>query len=288
MKQQLRYLLLVSIFLPVLAAQASAQAEPRVSPPDTVTSIPFDLRDGFLVVVEGRIGPIEHLRFILDTGSTQTVVAQKIADQLSLERQRSSLISFTQRVEADWAQIPSIQVGPIEISAVRMRVGDLGRYSDFARDVDGIIGMDLLYKCSKILIDYQGRTVRFQLRRVSEEQSFKNSNGLLVPLQVQHQFVRLLVDTGFQGILLYEQRLLARLHHIEVSETDNVRIGRLSGRRGVLAGLRIGSDESKVPIFLIGGRTDAVPAGIDGYFNPRALKAQKIELNFEQMRLRWQ
>jgi hypothetical protein len=44
--------------------------------------LPFKLSDGLLIVVEGRIGTLGKLKFILDTGATRSVVDRKVADKL--------------------------------------------------------------------------------------------------------------------------------------------------------------------------------------------------------------
>jgi gag-polyprotein putative aspartyl protease len=68
-----------------------------IAGPETSNVEAFDLREGFLIVVDGRIGPLEHLKFILDTGASHTVVSRKIADQLALSREPGSVIKFSEK-----------------------------------------------------------------------------------------------------------------------------------------------------------------------------------------------
>lgn len=46
--------------------------------------LPFKLYQGYLFVVEGRIGPAKKLQFILDTGVTHSIVDQKLTGTLHL------------------------------------------------------------------------------------------------------------------------------------------------------------------------------------------------------------
>jgi predicted aspartyl protease len=251
-------------------------------------TVPFDLRHDFLAVVEGRIGPLEHRKFILDTGASTTLVSHAIASQLSLRRQKGTVVNYQRNVPIEWAIFPEVQIGPILATDIRLMVADLTRFSDFAQDVDAVIGLDLLSKFQSIQIAYQARTIRFRVYGNSLRVTLPRANSFLVSVQVQNRWVRLLLDTGLQGVLLYEERLRNRLPDLEQTNRTQVRIGPLSGHRVFLPGLRIGSEESKIPVYLIAGRTDAVPADIDGYLGPRALNTQWVELDFDHMVMRWQ
>jgi len=251
-------------------------------------TVPFDLRHDFLVVVAGRIGPLEHRKFILDTGASTTLVSHAIASQLSLPRQKGTVVNYQRNVPIEWAIFPEVQVGPILATGMRLMVADLTRFSAFAQDVDAVIGLDLLSKFQSIQIAYQARTIRFRVHGNSLRVALPRANSFLVSVQVQNRRARLLLDTGLQGVLLYEERLRNRLPDIEQTGRTQVRIGPLSGHRVFLPGLQIGSEESKIPVYLIAGRTDAVPSDIDGYLGPRALNPQWVELDFEHMIMRWQ
>src|SRR5208282_166553 len=109
-------LLLSAVTLP--GCRLCAQSE-RVSPgterpsvPAAVANdergpkgIPFDLLDGFLIAVEGRIGPLEHLKFILDTGVTRTVLDRKVADRLHLACLPREVLNYNRAVTVEWATI---------------------------------------------------------------------------------------------------------------------------------------------------------------------------------------
>ena len=60
-----------------------AQQNLLMSDAARTNAIPFQLEGGFLIEVEGRIGQLEGLKFILDTGATHSVIDRRIADRLS-------------------------------------------------------------------------------------------------------------------------------------------------------------------------------------------------------------
>jgi len=55
----------------------------------TNLTMPFELVAGFLVVVDGQIGDLNGLKFILDTGATYSLIDRKVADSCSDAREKS-------------------------------------------------------------------------------------------------------------------------------------------------------------------------------------------------------
>jgi hypothetical protein len=51
--------------------------------PDAI-SIAMKLRDGFLVVAKGSIGPLNDLTFLLDTGTSRTLIDSHVSKKLQL------------------------------------------------------------------------------------------------------------------------------------------------------------------------------------------------------------
>jgi predicted aspartyl protease len=284
------WLLLSSVVLlaPNSYSQVTASLAGAIDGPETSNVKTFDLRKSFLIVVDGRIGPLEHLKFILDTGASHTVVSRKIADQLAVSREAGSVINFQRKLPAEWARFPEVQVGPIVATDARMMVADLNQYSEFAKDIDAIAGLDLLSRCQRVQIDYEAKLVAFQARNGASQDPLFQAKGIFVTLMLHDQPVHLLVDTGFQEIALFEERLGPRMHGRDVQQLAPVKIGSLVGGVVRFPELQLGSVGPNPPVFLVRGKTEAVPAGMDGYLGPRALGAKRIELDFGSMMLRWQ
>jgi hypothetical protein len=259
-------------------------SKPSVSP-----TIPFELVSGFLVVVNGEIGNLHGLKFILDTGASHSLIDRKIADTLRLRRRSGEVISFDRRISVEWADIPELRVGPLRDEAVRIMVVKLAEYSEFAEHVDGIIGLDLLSKSRRFSIDYDRRTVSFQLE---ENGTPEHSPAVcfVIPLILQGAPVHLVVDTGLQGILLlYEHRLRKRLPNMRIEgKPSTVLMGRLRTTQVRLPGLQIVGEQVATTVFLIDGPDEDSLPGVDGYLGPMALHAKRIEFDFDARVLRWQ
>jgi len=257
--------------------------KPSVSP-----TMPFELVSGFLVVVNGEIGNLHGLKFILDTGASHSLIDRKVADTLRLRRRSGKVISFGRRISVEWSDIPELRVGPLRAEAVRIMVVKLAEYSELAEHADGIIGLDLLSKGRRFSIDYDRRTVSFQL---DEDGTPERSPSVcfVVPLVVQGVPVHVVVDTGLQGILLYENRLRKRLPKMRIEgESTNAAMGRLRATQVRLPGVQIVGAQVATTVFLIDGPDEDALPGVDGYLGPAALQAKRIEFDFDAGVLRWQ
>ena len=257
--------------------------KPSVSP-----TMPFELVSGFLVVVNGEIGNLHGLKFILDTGASHSLIDRKVADTLRLRRRSGKVISFGRRISVEWADIPELRVGPLRGEAVRIMVVKLAEYSELAEHADGIIGLDLLSKGRRFSIDYDRRAVSFQLE---EDGTPEHSPSVcfVVPLVVQGVPVHVVVDTGLQGILLYENRLRKRLPKMRIEgESTNAAMGRLRATQVRLPGVQIVGAQVATTVFLIDGPDEDALPGVDGYLGPAALQAKRIEFDFDAGVLRWQ
>jgi predicted aspartyl protease len=267
--------------VPPLHAQA-----PGKSP--ATSTIPFQLRAGFLVVVNGQIGELEGLKFIVDTGASFTFIDRKVADRLKLPRRPGKTTNFDREVPVEWAVVPDLRVGPVRIGALRVMVAKLGEYSEFAQDVDGIIGLDVLGRSEKISIDYEMRTIAWEM--AGELDSRRPSAAYFaIPFVVQGFPMHLILDTGFQGILLYKDRLRKGLPDLQTTgKPSKVDFGRLQTTQVKLPGVRLGGRETITTVFLTDGPEPGGLPGVDGYLGISALKAKRVEFDFAARLLRWE
>jgi predicted aspartyl protease len=253
--------------------------------------MPFQLRGGFLIVVAGRIDSLSGLKFILDTGVTHSIVDQKIAHRLGLQLQPAQLFTFDKTIEIKSAVFPEVQFGPVRAPNLAMLVCDLSQLSDFARDVDALIGLDLL-QMNNVALDFDAKKVVFSgyERRASDALASSTRRCLTVEMEVQHHRVHLIVDTGFQGILFYEERLVKRIPELEFA--GSVKQGGIRGRmrlkQASLPGVRLGSEVSDPVVLLMKSPPDNVLVGIDGFLGISALKARRIYFDFETDTLTWE
>jgi predicted aspartyl protease len=272
------------LFTAALTSQANAQ-ESR--PASATSTVPFELVSDFVVVVRGQVGDLGGLRFILDTGSSHTVIDRRVADTLGLRRRPGRQINFDRYIPVDWAEVAELRVGPIQATAFRVMVVNLREYSAFGQEADGILGMDLLGRGKKLAIDYERKLVSIEVDPQSKD-SAAPPNGFVVPVAVQGVPMRLLVDTGFRGILMYKERLRSGLPNLRTEgEPQDAVMGRVRGTQVNLPGVQIFGHDAVTPVFLIDGPHTDVGA-VDGYLGPTSLHAKRLELDFVSKVLRWQ
>ena len=87
--------------------------------------IPFQLHSGYLVIVEGSIGPFGHLKFILDTGTTRTCIDRGLARQLALPLEAESVFRFDNQVRLNSTHLASLTLGPLQAENFSVNVADL-------------------------------------------------------------------------------------------------------------------------------------------------------------------
>ena len=274
-------LVLGFVFISILDAQ-------ELGVPAANSTIPFQLRSNFLVVVNAQVGELDGLKFILDTGATHTFIHRKVADRLRLRLHPGKTTNFDRDVRVDWAEIPNIRVGPLETGPVRVMVARLGEYSEFAENVDGILGLDLLGRSKKLFIDYEKRTISWELPgdgvAVAPPPIF-----FTIAFVVQGFPLHLILDSGFQGVLLYRDRLHKESRDLRTEgEATKVDIGRLQTTKVKLRGVRLYGPEKIATVFLTNGPEPGDLPGIDGYLGLDALKAKRVEFDFAARILRWQ
>jgi predicted aspartyl protease len=276
-------------FFAFLALTFTSYAHPKDLDTSTPSPmLPFELRSDFLVVVTGQVGELAGLKFIVDTGSSYTVIDQKVADKLRLPRRPGKVTNFDRDIPVEWADVRELRAGPIRAPAANVMIIKLAKYSEFAENVDGIIGLDLLSRGKKLTIDYERRVLSFELAENGTGDRLP-SRSLVVPIIIQGLRMRLLVDTGFRDVLLYRDRLRKGLPEIRTEgETRAAVIGRLPATQVNLPGVKIGGPEKLATVFLIDGPEQGDPLGVDGYLGPASLHAKRIEFDFAESKLRWQ
>ena len=271
-------------------SQSSASAGQNDARSAVQGSLPFDLVSGFLIVVQGQIGSMDGLRFIFDTGTTHTVIDTSMVNRLRLHRHRRSAktVVFDKTIFVELAEIPEMRIGPLHAVSVSVGVAKLDEYSKLAQHVDGIIGLDLLSRNKSLTIDYEHKIVSFEISE-SESVSRTQSTCFITRLYVQGLPVDLLVDTGLDGIILYRNRLRARLPAMSLrSELTDVWMGPLHLKQARIPDVRISDASEERSVYLLDERPGSTPPSLDGVFGPATLHAKRIQFDFSAGVIRWE
>ena len=277
----------------VFTAQQAAMLKRRLEVRDDAdqdarsATLNIEIDSGYLVIVRGQIENFNDLKFIVDTGVTNTLIDRKLADKLRLRRSTGTVLSFAGFKSVQQATIEELQVGPLRPTDLQVYVADLLRFSSLARNVDGIVGMDVLASAKKFRIDYEQRTLLIEPSNHSEQPQ-PVLKYFAVPANIQGLSTRLLVDTGFPGILLYRDRLLRRLPEMFMGLPTKIELGHLHLEQSELPRVQIGSTAQTAKVFLMDGPDSNILPDVDGYLGPSFLCKKWVEFDTELRSLRWQ
>ena len=119
--------------------------------------VPLSRTRSGLITVPVTIGD-ETYTFLLDTGSTTTVVSERIARDAKLKTYAGVRMTGSTGVkDARQAWLPELRIGQLTISNHWIVIADLPRVDPPVGGVDGILGTDVLSKGKMRLDIAQGR-----------------------------------------------------------------------------------------------------------------------------------
>jgi len=278
------FVLFLGLWLFLHAAFAGGQRI-DVSDATAPAELTFKVHDGFLIVVEGQIGTLSKLKFILDTGATRTVVDKRIARKLGIRGLPSTLLAIRQTPEAESAIFSNVRFGPIQATNIPLLIADLASFTESAGGVDGMLGLDLLW-ANRIEIDFAARKLLVNPAITEASQWLPQGERVCITTaQIQGYPVRLLVDTGMDGILIYHDR-------VPQFETGNLKVVELGHSMFVnelmVQNIRVGTADIQHPNVLLFPKAPAgFPPNVDGVLGTSSLRARWLLLDFSHNNFAW-
>jgi hypothetical protein len=247
----------------------------------------FRLGEGYQVIAQGAIGPLDRLNLLIDTGSFPSMVDGRIAKKLGVEIGVAETVVFDRKIRVLSAILSDVRVGPILANTVLAGVGDLSYLG--VPNVDAIVGLDVLTR-SSFSIDYDHRLLTFGSIAAGDPNLRLDVIQPLLTVQVSfdgHPF-RLLVDTGSRHIVLFEQRVRGRLSNLRVRGDKLLyhMAGTSRLQRVVVPRLEAGSlSLTGREVLLSNADVDHYPSDIDGILGVRAIASRRADFDFERGRL---
>jgi len=252
-------------------------------------TVPFDLRDGFLIVSRCTVGTLKNLVAVVDTGVTETTLDLRIAKKLALSMRPEAATVGTRNAAIQEVSIPNIEFGPLRSEGLAGIAADLSPLTyQMGIRPDVLIGMDLLGQ-EKFVIDYKTKTITF-----GESPSLKYSATLiptfhlaLFDLTADGRPLRLQLDTGFNAILVYGGKLRASPSQELDSHTAAFGL-RLSAQTAQIRMLQVGNWTAKRLTAFVTDESPSGDAGFDGLLGPKALGIQRLAIDMESHTLSWE
>jgi hypothetical protein len=177
------------------------------------TDLPIRVYRGYLVIVEGSIGRLDHQNLLVDTGTDRSIINARIAHSLGFPAMAGKLTVSNAIVETEATVLPELRVGPVQSSSLPVLVHDLTPLEhDLGIPVAAVIGLDVLGQASFRLDYFAKRLVFGPVETRGIALPFEDAGVLVtIELTVGNDSLHLLVDTGAAGLVLFESRVGKRV-----------------------------------------------------------------------------
>lgn len=200
-RTSVRFLILVLVIAFPLVATAQTK--------QTKETVGFRLRDGYLMIVQARVNGAGPFSFLLDTGTTRTVIDPDLARQLQAPTVGEVPVTTVLHYRQDkLVRLQDVQLGEASVSGLGAIVDKLTRQKLLASGIRGVLGEDFLSKFD-ILIDYRRRSLslnapvpigeRCRFETIGQYRGAPTTNRLLIDvefIEVSGNKVQLQLDTG--------------------------------------------------------------------------------------------
>jgi predicted aspartyl protease len=289
----------LSVILTLSAVDAGwsqATANPSDTAPAEIThpvsvKLPIRLFWNYLVMVEGSIGNLQKLHFLVDTGAYPSIVDQKIAHDLGLAEQPARVNLANKSVPTGRVILPSLTLGPVRAEALPVLTQDLSYMQKaVGYKVDAIIGLDVLRK-SSFTINYRSKELLFgPVEGLPFSAPFDTDAPVVtIRTRLQDHPMRLVVDTGSPDVMLFESRMSdsTGLQTLGTQETVNAS-GTLRLRKVWIPDVYLGQERiGGQAAFIVNDHKDAGD-DFDGVLGMKAPQQSKIAFDFERRRFCWE
>jgi predicted aspartyl protease len=274
-----------------MTCTGSSAARDRGSTEGQKTEIPFNLCNGNLIIVKATVGSFKNVNLILDTGTSPTAINQVMADRLNVRGKAALLQTLTGTIRVQSVTLPRIQIGPLHADSITGVVEDLTYLErSLGISLGGIAGLDILH-ASSFVIDYRRHKIIFGPIAASEKAVHFETQipYLSVKAKIAGQQVRLLVDSGTGGLLVYRNRLRTAVEQLHIDPNASI-----STPAGGGTHLRWLSTEVSLEKGSLGARNVAIADvnsdpqdDFDGLFGLATMGFRKVSFDFENGLFGW-
>jgi predicted aspartyl protease len=240
--------------------------------------------------VQGAIGNVDKLNFLVDTGACPSVVDQKITFDLKLADQPERVNLWNKSVQARQVVTPSLSLGPVRVESIPVLVEDLSFLQKaLGIKVHAIVGLDVLRK-SSFTINYKTKEILFgSPESLTYSVPFETDTPVVtVRMGFHDRRLRMVVDSGGPDLTLFRSRV-SEAAGLQALGTETVADagGRFQRTKIRIAELHIGKETvGTQTAFLVDDRKDEGD-DFDGVLGLGGLQFWRVAFDFENRRFSW-
>jgi predicted aspartyl protease len=263
-----------------LEEQSTAKAE-----------VPFELYNDNLIIVKATIGPVKNVNLVLDTGTSPTAISKEMADRLKLWGKTESLQTLNGTIQTQSVILPRIEIGPLHADSVSVVVQDLSfMEQSLGISLGGIAGLDIL-STGSFAIDYRRRKIVFGPIAASAQAVHFETRApfLTVKAKIDGHEVRLLVDSGTWGLLVYRNRLRTAQEQLRFYPNASISTaGGMTHVRWFHAAVSLGKDNLGARNVAIADVDSDPQNDFDGLLGFAEMGFRKVSFDFENGLFGWE
>jgi predicted aspartyl protease len=200
-------LVLAGCFMNVVMAEDSGMS--RATGPAAGSILRVSVRERGRLLVPVAVNGKTECQFLFDTGANTTVVSGRLAGKAAVSVQSEERVStFAGKISLAVGRVNTLQIGNRSIAGVEVLVGDLASVFNLDREVDGILGEDILSRFN-YLLDRRARKLEIDadgqlLSTISGTKiAFERRRGT-IDVPVAGGALRLMLDSGNPYLVVYE------------------------------------------------------------------------------------
>jgi predicted aspartyl protease len=261
------------------------------APTSDRAEIPFELYNGNLVIVKATIGSVRNVNMILDTGTSPSQISKAMAERLKVSGEEQRLQTLKGSIPARSVVLPRIAIGPLCAESPRVLIQDLGFVErSLGISLGGIVGLDVL-STGSFTIDYQKRKITFGPIPESEKAlPFATTMPFLsVRATIGGQKLRLMVDSGTWGLLVYRDRLQVRRELLRLDANASISTAGGTTRIGWFrTPVSLGKNDLGMRDVAVADADSSPEDDLDGLLGFARMGFRRVSFDFERGMFGWE
>ncbi len=257
--------------------------------------IPFKMMQGFGMVVQGGVGPVDKLNLLFDSGAVPSVISKKLAKRIGIQGSTGMLSLEDKQVSVPYVTLNDVRFGAMHADSLAAAIVDLDWLEkQLGARIDGIIGVDI-FAGKNFSIDYRHRKILPGLASRPLQQThadifdFQGSHYWVLSVQLAGERFRMLLDTGANDVVLFGSGLPDSFLNARGKTGAFLQLN-AEGRKQLLQPQRVAIEAVQFkdqPIVVL-DKSPLAANHFDGLIGPSALGVKWLEFDWEHKCVRWE